>query len=77
SRNGALTLVIDPLNGIEVPTQFAKSNRTDLADAICDLRIREDTLVRHIGYLNLIDGTQRSNVYPDAIQSIRQWVYVL
>ncbi len=76
SRKRALTLVIDPINGVEVPTQFAKSKRTDIADAICDLHTREGTSVWRIGYLNLVDGTLRSNVYPDVIHIIRKWAIV-
>jgi hypothetical protein len=73
SRNGALTLVIDPDNGEYISTQFAISKRSDLDDAICDLRTREGTLVKRIGYVNLIDGSQRCNVYLNVGDIIRMW----
>jgi hypothetical protein len=73
SRNGALTLVIDQKNGEYIPTQFAISKRADIDGAICDLRTRERTVVKRIGYVNLIDGSQRCNVYPEASDIIRAW----
>ena len=44
SRDARLTLVIDPDNGTEVPTRFALSTRTEMPDAIADLRDREGTI---------------------------------
>lgn len=73
SRDGALTLVIDPENGEEISTLFSISKRLKLEDAICDLRARECTVVKHIGYVNLVDGTQRCNVYSTAADIIRKW----
>jgi len=72
-RDGALTLVIDPDNGQNVSTRFAISKRTELEDAICDVRSREETLVKRIGYVNLIDGSQRCKVYPEVSHAIRAW----
>src|ERR1700693_4595954 len=48
SGDGRLTLVIDP-QGSEVKTYYAESARTELSDAICDLRIRESTSTRNVG----------------------------
>ncbi len=73
SRAGALTLVIDSVNGKDVPTLFAISRRIELADAICDLRNREKTVVKRIGFVNLVDGSQRCNVYPESSNVIRAW----
>lgn len=73
TREGALTLVIDPQNGINVPTRYAESNRIYIEDAICDLRCREGTVVRRIGFVNLVDGTQRCNVYPEAANVVQKW----
>jgi hypothetical protein len=72
-RKGALTLVIDPDNGENVPTRFAISKRTEIEDAICDVRTREETVVERIGYINLVDGSQRCNIYPEASHAIRAW----
>jgi hypothetical protein len=73
SRGCILTLVIDPENGDDVPTRFAVSSRRNLEDAICDLRTREGTVVHRIGYVDLVSGSQRSNVMPEAGDFIRQW----
>ena len=50
SREGALTLVIDRDHGRECPVWYKTSRRKDLYDVICDLRCREGTVRRHIGY---------------------------
>lgn len=73
SRGGILTLVIDPVNGVSVSTRFAVSSRRDLEDAICDLRTREGTVVRRIGYVDLVSGSQRSNIMPAAGNLVRKW----
>jgi hypothetical protein len=73
SRDGALTLVIDPENGAWVSTFYAESKRNTLEDAICDLRTREGTLVKRIGFVNLLDGSQRSNIFPEVANIIRRW----
>ena len=53
SRGGALTLVIDRKIGTLVETLYAISKRTDPRDVICDLRTREGTTVKNIGFVNL------------------------
>ena len=73
SRGGALTLVIDPDNGVETPTRFAVSQRRKIADAICDLRTREGTVVKRIGYVNLVTGDQRCSAYSRAGDIVRKW----
>jgi len=74
SRNDALTLVIDSTNGRYVRTYFALSKRTELEEAISDLCKRENMTSRcRIGYVNLVDGSERSEVIPGASGSIREW----
>ena len=51
SRGGALTLVIDPENGAPVRVAYCLSRRSGLEEAIEDLRAREGTTRRHIGWL--------------------------
>ena len=72
SDDGRLTLVIDEKNGEVIPTRFAMSHRNDLRDAICDLRHREGTLCKRIGY---VKGDEK-NEETDFLQSdvIRKWV---
>lgn len=43
SSDGRLTLVIDEANGTEIVTHYTLSSRTNVKDAIEDLRKREDT----------------------------------
>lgn len=52
SRDSRLTLVIDPICGLELTTLYATSTRTRLEDAIADLRQREGTVWKHIGYVS-------------------------
>ena len=69
SGNGRLTLVIDEENGAVIPTRFAKSRRNDLRDAICDLREREGTICKHIGYVERDKETE----FPQSAV-IRKWM---
>ncbi len=74
SRNRALTLVIDPDNGVMLPTCFARSSETDLDKAIGALRDREGNPSRqNIGYVNVTAGTARCTVWPKAKETIEQW----
>jgi hypothetical protein len=73
SSDGRLTLVIDPKNGTVVPTRFVVSPRADLDDAICDLRARERTVSKCIGYVDLIRGTHRCTVRPQVCDTIQNW----
>ena len=57
SRAGALTLVIDPENGVPITVAYCLSTRSEPDDAICDLRHREGTTRRNIGVANLSTGT--------------------
>lgn len=73
TRHGALTLVVDPENGVNCSTSFALSSRELLDDAICDLRCREGTISRRIGFVDLVSGAQRSNVHPSLADVLRSW----
>jgi len=55
-----LTLVIDEVHGVEVPTRFIESTRADPNDAACDLRVREGTVIRNIGLIDLNSSIERS-----------------
>jgi hypothetical protein len=75
-RAGCLTLVIDELHGANVRTRFAVSTRTNLDDAITDLRTREGTSSDRIGYINLGRGTERAYArqrHPHACDTIKAW----
>ncbi len=73
TRCGALTLVVDPENGVDCGTSFAVSGRKLLDDAICDLRCREGTILQRIGFVDLVSGAQRSNVHPDLADLLLRW----
>ena len=55
-RSNALTLMIDTLNGTNCTVAYALSKRKSPDDAICDLRSREGTVLRRIGYHFLGSG---------------------
>ncbi len=76
SKDGRLTLVIDPDNGEEVKTYFAESKRTDLGDAIADLRDREGTVRKRIGFVDLISGNDSKAEFADQVDvftKIQDW----
>ncbi len=51
SRLGALTLVMDAQHGGLIGVAWCLSKRTNLEDALCDLRCREGTTVGNIGWM--------------------------
>ena len=76
SGNGRLTLVIDPQNGANVPTLFARSGFENLDDAILNLRDREDTSNDRIGYVNVASNTERDysrRQHPKSCDIIKSW----
>ena len=72
SRNGALTLVIDPDNGSQVRTKYTLSKRKEPEDALCDLRTREGTILRHIGLIDLKNNVCRGH-WTFIIDKIKLW----
>jgi len=76
SSDCRLTLVIDSVAGALCPTRYVLSPRTDLADTIEDLRRREGTSLKYIGYFdnrrNKNSRTQYHN-QVDVVPSLRQW----
>ena len=72
SRDGALTLVIDPDNGSQVRTKYTLSKRKYPEDATCDLRTREGTVIRHIGLIDLEKEVYRGH-WSFVIDKIKLW----
>ena len=67
SRKRALTLVIDSENGTDCRVAYAMSKRRSPEDAIADLRCREGTVMKRIGFW-FADGSIRCDPeVPDAI----------
>jgi hypothetical protein len=58
-RLGALTLVIDDEHGMSNIVAWCFSKRTNLQDALCDLRAREGTTLDKIGQLVLSPQTKK------------------
>lgn len=78
SDNRKLTIVLDPEVGVNCKTQFAFSARSNLADAIEDLRVREQTVQEHIGFVDLPRHLSSSQTYPhqvDVDAIVRQWCH--
>ena len=59
NKNGRLTLVIDNINGISNSIYYAITKTNNLNIAIKNLKIREKTISKYIGYINLINNTSR------------------
>lgn len=72
SRDGALTLVIDPENGASCRVAHARSKRRDAEDAICDLRSREGTTRANIG-IHFTDGSLTQSKDPNSLAAITTW----
>lgn len=72
SRDGRLTLVIDPDHGVAVPTRYAESVRATLEDAISDLGHREGTVAKNIGFLDLVNVSSRSR-HAQTLEAVRAW----
>ena len=72
TRNGALTLVIDPVNGMPVIVAHCRSKRSSAEDAICDLRCREGTVLTNIGYVRLATNDNRHRD-AESYQAVVRW----
>ena len=73
SNDGRLTLVIDPL-GSEIKTYHARSARTELDDAICDLMIRERTSKENIGICSKNKEQNCSKNHPNILPVVQSWL---
>ena len=72
TRRDALTLVIDGNLGTETQTFYALSRRSDPGDALCDLRVREGTVLKKIGFIDVTTGDERSRD-PKVAKIIKKW----
>ena len=70
SKDGRLTLVIDKDNGKKVKTLYALSKRNAPLDAVADLREREGTVMKNIGYINLTENADKKS---DIDEEIKKW----
>ena len=72
TRQGALTLVVDPEHGAACRVSYAMSTRIDPDDAIRDLRCREGTTLKNIGYW-FADGSKSQFRNKETLEAIRSW----
>ena len=56
---GRLTLVIDNINGVSNPIHYAITKTTNLNTSIENLKTREGTIPKYIGYINLKNENSR------------------
>jgi hypothetical protein len=75
TRNGALTLVIDPLNGTPNRVAYAMSRAPSLDSAIVALEEREGTTRANVGFVDVESGRHRSR-YSASITAIQPWAAV-
>ena len=73
SRSGALTLVLDPVNGAPSQVAYCLSKRSNLLQAVEDLRLREGTTPKNIGFVET-NGTKYS-CNPESVDSITAWAF--
>lgn len=74
SADGRLTLVIDREHGSEVVTQYARSARSELEDAVCDLMIREGASRSNIGVCSTRETETRRCNNEESLPTIREWL---
>ncbi len=73
SRCGALTLVIDPIRGVALPTYVALSAFQTLNEAIESLGEREGGGPGCVGYVNCQSGAWYSRQPPSLVSRIADW----
>ena len=71
TRGRALTLVIDPTNGVETPVLWSNAMRKTLKAARKDLAKREECDIDRIHYLNVQDDPRQGET--EAEKRIRAW----
>jgi hypothetical protein len=78
SKNGRLTQVIDEQHGAPVSVRYCKSGCATLAEAIENLRVREDAPTdRNMGFVDVRTGetsAAAAKYQPRAVEAIRDWV---
>lgn len=72
TRNGALTLVLDTKNGKSCQVAYALSKRQNPDDAICDVRSREGTTLKNVGFY-FADNSRKQAREEDVLETIKNW----
>jgi len=73
SKDGRLTLVLFP-HAKKVQVLWAYMDTDDLEEAIENLKERECTTTKRIGFVEITHGRNRCNVIPDVISDIEEWL---
>jgi hypothetical protein len=75
NKKGRLTLVIDKINGFYNPIYYAITKTTNLNTAIVNLKIREGTITKNIGYINLKNDNSRysDRLTQDDIEKLKSF----
>jgi hypothetical protein len=71
-RRNSLTLVVDYRNGSPCQVAYALSKRDNPDDAICDLRCREGTVRKKIGFY-FADGPRKQPKDDEPWKTVRNW----
>lgn len=72
TRNDALTLVLDEKNGKACQLAYALSKRKNPDDAICDVRCREGTVLKNIGFY-FSDNSRKQAREKQVLKAIQGW----
>lgn len=72
TRNGALTLVLDTKNGKECQVAYALSKRKTPDDAICDVRSREGTTLKNVGF-HFADKSRNQARDEEVLKAVQTW----
>ncbi len=72
SGDGRLTLVVDLAAGVPVPTRFVESSRQQSEATVADLRAREQTSIKYIGYVSRQNGTRHGRE-ERVVRAIEDW----
>jgi len=75
SRHGALTLVLDTKNGKDCQVSYTLSKRKNPDETINDLRRREGTTLKNIGFY-FADNSRLQEGNIDIIKTIQQWASI-
>lgn len=72
TRNGALTLVLDTKNGKACQAAYTLSKRKNPDDAICDVRSREGTTLKNVGFY-FADNSRKQAREEQVLKTIQNW----
>ena len=74
SQDRRLTLVLYP-QALNNPVLWIQASQHTLQGAIENLRQRESTQKRRIGYVSVYDDTPHCEVVPEMLKTIQTWIY--